>query len=158
MTDEDWIVLFEYLLERMAKEGAGGLADEIRAQVDTLVLVDADEVEAPTDSKKARRTSLSRSAVRVRRPQERFRMAMEIVTARLVELPAIESRVAPWLGIDLSEILFAPDSAVEASESDVSEFAIPSFSLGQNVQAHVLALLDLTVDSDGEAPRAPDTK
>ena len=149
VSDEEWDEALDFLLTGLREIGADEFAGEIQAQVDTLTLFDAAEAEVSEESSKARRRELARFAVRARTPEERLRLALSMTVSRIVEFPAVESRILKWMGTHLGDIRFLPDQGLEAKESEPSGFLVPSVPYDSGpgkAQSEALHLLDLIGD------------
>jgi hypothetical protein len=97
LTDEDWRELLAYLLDRLRAIRADDAVAEILVATAEPVKqgLSYDQEHEPN---RLRKTDLSRFRVRPRLPRERFHEAMNVLHARLIELPAVLGTLERYVG------------------------------------------------------------
>lgn len=113
MTDEEWSEAFDYLVGRLGEQGFGDTGAEIQTLSAVPIAVRVDPRSFPDGAKLSDRRELGEYSVRQRTAQERFGVALRVLEARLVELPALLDRVSTLIERELATITFEPDLSLE---------------------------------------------
>jgi len=126
LTSDEWFELYRHLLASLRERQLAHIAEEIEAAAARPVIKDT------TAEEEARISAISKEvgqiSLRQRTPEEAFASAVEVLSARLLEIPQIaaslKENVAP-------NIVFrsAPEDVIY-SEGTASEFTVDQLSLG----------------------------
>jgi len=108
LSNEDWLDLYQFLLQRLDEKGL----EEFRREVESVVTAPVSE--EATDAQQAWilkefKGEVGQTALRPREPSEVFAAAMDVIWTRLTEFPTIVMAIETKLQIDAAHIEFRVD-------------------------------------------------
>jgi len=140
LTSDEWLALYRYLLEMLRQSELTAIALEIEAAASHPVIIE------PSPEENARVLAISRdvskTAVRARTPEEAFAAATSVLSARLVEIPAIAQSIEAHL--EGKEVVFRESEGNPYSPTQQSSFSMASMRVSPGeirILSEVMALL-----------------
>jgi transcription initiation factor TFIIIB Brf1 subunit/transcription initiation factor TFIIB len=152
IAEEEWLDLYRHLLAGLQERGFAEVRAEIEAAV-SAPLVEESSPEEEARIAKIIRGEVGNATFRRRRPEEVFSAAVEVLQARLIELPTVAAALAQHLAVSPRQIEFRVDYeqryALVELEPVRLERLIPSSQDTADLRAH-LSEIGALVDSEVE--------
>jgi len=152
IAEEEWLDLYRHLLSGLQERGFA----EIRAEIEAAVSAPLVEESSPEEEARIAKIILGEvgnATFRRRRPKEVFSAAVEVLQARLTELPTVAAALAQHLAVSPRQIEFRVDYeqryALVELEPVRLERLIPSSQDTADLRAH-LSEIGALVDSEVE--------
>ena len=126
LTDAEWREAYDYLLSKLHEiRSDGSLVGEVQKAVAVRVEADLPQSELPGEKflRRVVREELDLAKNRAPTPEEAFISAIEVITTRLRELPAIADRLEALFEREPSRIEWRPDAAAEEFASEQQAFS-----------------------------------
>lgn len=113
LTNDDWLELYRYLLAQLEERGYA----DVRAEIEMAAAAPVFEESTPDEDVRISRITrgkVGRATMRPRSPAELFDAGLEVLRARLIELPAVAEAIPRHLGIDVGSIEFRLDAPTQS--------------------------------------------
>jgi hypothetical protein len=111
LTDSDWLELHNHLVAQLAERGFA----DVRAAVEQAAAEPIFEESTPEHEdhiSRAVRADINRTTMRTRNPEEVFAAGLEVLRARLTELPAVVRAITKYLGPNIGPIEFRLETPI----------------------------------------------
>jgi hypothetical protein len=108
LSEAEWLELYRYLLMRLEERRF----NDVRAEIEAAAAAPLIEESSPEDQarvSKLVRGEVGKAVIRRREPKEVFNAAVDVLSVRLIELPALASRVAELFKVQAANIEFRVD-------------------------------------------------
>ena len=153
IAEVEWLDLYRHLLAGLQERGFAEVRAEIEAAASAPLIEESSSPEEEARVFKMVRGEVGNATIRRRRPEEVFSAALEVLQARLLELPTIASALSRRLAVSAGQIEFRVDyeQRYELVESEPVqlESLIPRGEETAELRAHLSAIGAL-VESETE--------
>lgn len=148
---DDWRDAYRHLIAELERIGAdGSVVLAVQEAAAARHTISEHEALAPVEGAKALtkadQQAISRLRSRPPTPREAFTAAVEALSARLVEAPAVTERLTDLLDRDADSIRWLPDASESDFEAPQESFAASQLVLSPDERAQINAALTTLTD------------
>ena len=123
LTSDEWLELYRHLLGRLAERGFAA----VRADIEVAAAAPVFEESTPEEDLRISRIvrgEVGRATMRLRTPAEMFAAALEILGARLTELPAVVDAASRHLERPVEQIEFRLDTPTPSEPVPLTQLSV----------------------------------
>jgi len=123
LTSDEWLELYRHLLDRLADRGFAA----VRADIEVAAAAPVFEESTPEEDLRISRLvrgEVGRATMRLRTPAEMFTAALEVLRARLTELPTVVDTASRHLELAVEQIEFRLDTPTPSEPVLLSQVSL----------------------------------
>jgi hypothetical protein len=148
LTAEEWFELYEHLLAQLNERGFTEVRQEIQTAAATPVFEEGSDDDEGT-LRRRRSGAVGKVTIRRRRPEEAFDVAVDLLEAKLVEVPMIAAALVERLHIPASRVEFRVDYEQRYAPSQAEPVRLDALSTDHDEIQKMKSSLDSLRRHDG---------